>query len=108
MVFTESFKSVLFLAALVAALMLAYSLLPKPVEQMTGADARALLLEDLAQQGLERDEIQIFNFTQSNGKWVADVIVTRSPHSKCPTSEKRSYSDVLRFKYRREQIVRDC
>jgi hypothetical protein len=88
--------------------MLVYSLLPKPAAVMTGEDARALLLNDLAQQGIASDEIQVFNFTASDGKWTADVVVTRLPHSKCPTSEKRSYSDVLRFKYRPEQLIRDC
>lgn len=98
----------MFLAGVIVVLMLVYSLLPKPEEKTTGADAYALLLNDLAQQGIASDEIQVFNFTASDGKWTADVIITRMPHSKCPTSEKRSYSDVLRFKYRPEQLVRDC
>ncbi len=88
--------------------MLAYSILPKPETKTTSNDAYTLLLNDLAQQGIARDEIQIFNFTGSGGVWTTDVIVTRAPHSKCPTSEKRSYSDVLSFKYRPEQLIKDC
>ncbi len=89
-------------------LMLAYSVLPKPSQTVTGADAQTLLLNDLAQQGIAADEIQVFNFTRSGEVWTADVLVTKGPHSKCPTVEKRSYSDVLSFKYRPEQLVKDC
>ncbi|MFH0973272.1 MAG: hypothetical protein V1817_00575 [Candidatus Micrarchaeota archaeon] len=89
-------------------LMLAYSILPKPETKTTSDDAYTLFLNDLAQQGIARDEIQVFNFTRSGDAWTADVIVTRAPHSKCPTSEKRSYSDVLSFKYRPEQLIKDC
>ncbi len=105
---TDSFKATLALGGAIVLLMLAYSLLPKPSYATTGGDAYSLLLNDLTQQGIASDEIQVFNFTQSDGKWTADVIVTRLPHSKCPTAEKRSYSDVLRFKYRPEQLIRDC
>jgi len=105
---TDSFKSVLALGGLIVLLLLAYSFLPKPSDEFTDADARTLLLNDLTQQGVSGDEIQVFNFTRSDGKWTADVVVTRLPHSKCPTVEKRSYTDVLSFKYRPEQLIKDC
>ena len=108
---TDAFKSVLAIAGLIVLLLLAYSFLPKPSNALTDSDARALLLNDLAQQGVSGDEIQVFNFTRgdgNDGKWSADVIVTSLPHSKCPTVEKRSYSDVLSFKFRPEQLIKDC
>ncbi len=90
--------------------MLVYSVLPKPSQAVTGADAKTLLLNALKNEGIDpSQEIQITNFTANDGDWTADVIVTSNPHSKCPIVKKRSYSNILRsFKFRLEQLIKDC
>lgn len=107
----KGYLNIVILVVIVAAFLLAFAMLPKQqTTVLTKDDVQKLLLKDLLEQGIQVSEVRVLNLNKAPEAdvWTATAIIAKNQHSRCPTVEKRDYSDVLRFKYRPEMLVNDC
>ncbi len=105
----NGYRNAVILAIILGAFLIAFTLIPQQQKvSLTRDEVQKLLLKDLAEQGVNPSEARVSSLTQVGEAWTATVIITKNQHSRCPTVEKRDYSDVLKFKYRPEMLVSDC
>ncbi len=105
----NGYRSAVILTIILGAFLIAFTLIPQQQKvALTRDEVQKLLLKDLAEQGVNPSEARVSSLTQVGEAWTATVIIAKNQHSRCPTVEKRDYSDVLKFKYRPEMLVNDC
>ena len=87
------------------AILLLYTLWPKPLQPLTEEQARQFVMQDLS--SLQAESRIVSRGSQGDGSWQFDVLVTQNQHSACPTVERRLYK-LPPVSFRPEQFISEC
>ena len=93
------------LVVLLVAILLLYTLWPKPVQALTQEQAKQFVLQDLS--SLQAESRIVSGGPQPDGSGQFDVLVTQNPHSACPTVERRLYK-LPPVSFRPSPFISEC
>jgi len=97
-------KGYFVLAALLLAILLLYSFIPRSQTPLSEEQAKAFLAQDLDSLNVDW---RVLGSSKSDGGWNFDVLVTQNAHSPCPTVERRLYT-LPPVSFRPEAFITSC